>query len=122
MDGIKVTKKGLKAYIKYKLSTNDKWALKALLAVYDSQCEDEQFTGSANRRNGVGFNKVDASQLTVLARRYKRKLCLYPHEMAVVKKKIPKYWEQILNKCDEVKLHSQYRRYVIAQERMIENV
>lgn len=122
MDGIKVTKKGLKAFIKYKLRTDDRWALKALISLYNDQCEDERFTNSSNRRNGIGFNKIDASELTILARRYKRKLCLYPHELGMVKIKIPKYWEQILDKCDRVKLESQYRKYVIAQESLIEGI
>ena len=45
----------------------DKWAVKAIIAIYNLQTESEKRSRSANRLNGVGFSKADADFLSSLA-------------------------------------------------------
>ena len=122
MDGIKITKKGLQAFIKHKIATDDRWALRALVVVYNSQEDDEKLFGSAKKQNGVGFGKIDASIMCVIAERYKRGYGLSPKDMNTVHRRMQKYWRQILDKSDKAKLESQYRKYIIEQEQIIEGI
>ncbi len=120
-DNIKVTKKALQGFIKYKISTNKTWALRALVVIYNDQDEDEKRFNIARKRNNVGFSKVDASEMCILAQKVRRKLTITSDNMNIIHRKMPKYWRQILDKCDRPKLDSLYRKYIIDVERTIES-
>ncbi len=122
MDAIKVTKKGLEAYLKVRLKYRREWALRALYVLYNSQSEHEKFTGHALKKDGVGFNKVDATTLNNIGEFYTRYNYISPKQLEIVHRMIPKYWKQILGLCDKPKLDQLYRRYVIEREREIEGV
>lgn len=104
---MKVTKKSQKQFIKQKLSTNKKWAVNALLKIYDFQTNEEQNVGHTIEHNGVGFSGVDSDFLSSLAEQYLSKGYLSNGQMKYLFKLIPKYWGQILKISDEQKLNKQ---------------
>jgi hypothetical protein len=122
MDGIKITKKGLGEFVKFKLQTDMKWSLRALVVVYEAQDDEEKMYSKASKRNKIGFNKVDAKRLTYIAEHFSRYKFLSEKSIETVQRLIPKYWNQILNVCDTEKLEGQYRRYIVNRETVIEQV
>ena len=120
MEGIKVTKKALKGFIKYKLRTDNQWALRALLFMYGSQTSEEQTYSYSTKRNGKGFDKNDAKKLSVIAECYKRYGKIGEDNLEVIKKSLPKYWEQILNSSDSIKLERAYRNHIVGNEQLVE--
>jgi hypothetical protein len=94
---MKVTQSMIKAYIKNQLATNSIWALKALTTIYARQTADEQATGTTNNLNSVGFSGADAEILSSLAVQYQKWNRLSDKQMAIVFKKMPRYWNQILS-------------------------
>lgn len=55
------------AEIRHKLATNDKWLVRGIVAIYQKQTASERRAKSTHKRNGVGFNSVDAGFLSDLA-------------------------------------------------------
>lgn len=119
---IKITKKALKEFIRYKVSSDDRWALRALIVIYNEQNEDEKLYGVANKQNGRGFGKIDASRMCPLAERYKRKHYLTPYDMITIHRVMKKYSRQLFDLSDKSKLESAYRKHIINHERIIENI
>lgn len=91
-----VTKAQIKEYLKHKLATNPAWALKALTVVAAKQTASEFAVGSTHDLNGVGFGGCDAEILTSFAKQYAQRNTLSPKQMAIVFKKMPRYWGQVL--------------------------
>ena len=91
-----MTKKAKREFLRYKLSTDDKWALRALEVIFDNQTEDEKDSHVTVNENNIGFNKVDADLLSSFAKQYKERGSLSNRQMEVLKKRISKYWKQIL--------------------------
>ena len=120
MDGIKITKKGLQGFIKYMIKTDRRWTLRALIVIYNGQSEEEKRFSASSKRNNMGFNKIDAGRLSKVAERYKRHKCISDGDFTMARALLPKYWEQILNLSNRAVLESQYRKYIITQERIIE--
>ena len=60
-------KEWTRAEIEENIEKYDKWAVKAIIAIYNLQTESEKRSRSANRLNGVGFSKADADFLSSLA-------------------------------------------------------
>lgn len=82
--------------IKQKISTDPKWAERAILALYERQTMDERISQQTNENNGEGFNGADAYILTSFASqliRYKRPLS--PKQLAIAFRKLPKYATQL---------------------------
>jgi hypothetical protein len=122
MDGIKITKKGLLGFIRYKISMDRRWALRSLVVIYNEQEDDEKRFNSASHRNGRGFGKVDANALSAIAERFKRYCSVSEYDMTIIHRRMQKYSEQIYGLCNKPMLESQYRKYIISQERIIEGV
>lgn len=78
------------------ISGSDKQALKALLRIHAEQTKAEQFDKATNCYNGVGFTKADARILSSMADWAKTHGGLTPKQLAVVKRKIPKYAGQLV--------------------------
>lgn len=89
------TKKDRTAYIKKRLSESSIWALRGLVRIYDNQTEDEKDTQSTREHNGIGFTGADAEILSSFAEQYKRRGGLYPKQMAILFKIMPKYAKQL---------------------------
>lgn len=100
------TKVQLKAFIKDKLSHDRRWQVKGLLAIYDHQTNEEQQLKTTNRFNGVGFTGSDARILSSLATFYQRNKYLSEKQIAILSRKMPKYWQQILNISNIDKLNA----------------
>ena len=103
---IKVTKKRISEFVREQLKTNEKWALGALVKIYDFQTEEEQNSGDTNEYNNVGFTGVDGFILSSIAKQYITKGWLSPKQKAIVMKKMSKYTRQIVKISDEDKLKS----------------
>ena len=92
------------AYLKNQLGTNPAWAIKGLVKIYTLQTADEQSTGHTSHDNGVGFSGCDAEILSSFATQVNRGRNLSPKQMAIVFKKMPRYWKQIASFIPEDKL------------------
>jgi len=103
----KLTKSATRTYVKTKLSTSEVWAKAALLKIFDFQTKDEQRYETTSEYNGVGFTGVDGEILTSFAKQLLLKGWLSPKQMTIVKKKMPKYWMQIIKLSDEEVLKAQ---------------
>jgi len=104
---MKVTKEKQKTFLKEKLSSNKKWALRALVKIWEHQTEEEKQIGHTIDYNGVGFSGVDSDILSSFAEQYLEKGYLSKKQMKYVFKLIPKYWKQILTISDKEKLNKQ---------------
>ncbi len=55
--------------IREQITTNDKWLIRGIIAIYNHQTEDEQTVGVTKYNNKIGFSGLDASIMTSLAKR-----------------------------------------------------
>ena len=101
---MKVTQKQIKDFLKNKLATNEIWAKRALIKIFENQTEDEQMSEFTRHNNSVGFSGLDGEFCTSLAKQLIVRKSLSQKQMAYVFKKIPKYWKQILNISDQEKI------------------
>jgi hypothetical protein len=92
---MKVTQVQIRNFLKKQLSTNEAWALRALVKVHEFQTMDEQASGVTREANSVGFSGCDAEFLTSLTRQYLTRGSLSQKQMGFVFKKMPRYWGQI---------------------------
>lgn len=81
------------------LVANDKAAVKALLVIYSRQTQSEQASMATREHNAVGFTATDAEILTSFAEQFKRKGFLSFKQMGLLKKRITKYWKQLLEEA-----------------------
>jgi hypothetical protein len=109
----KLTSIQRKNYIKSMIAVSDKWALRALMLVYDNQTSDEQRGRYVDRINGIGFTKSDARLMSVFAQLHKDK-GLTENQITQVKLRMPKYWRQVLNSCNIIKLDNLIRKSKVA--------
>lgn len=93
-----------KDYIKTQLATNPAWAIRGLVKIYTLQTADEQESDRTSHDNGVGFSGVDANILSSFAKQVNAGRNLSPKQMAIVYKKMPRYWKQIASFIPETKL------------------
>lgn len=91
-------------YVKLKLSTSDAWAKKALVVIYNNQTADEQSNEMTKYHNDIGFSVVDAEILSSFAKQYLAKNWLSTKQMILLKKKIKKYWKQVIAVSNEERL------------------
>lgn len=90
-----------KETIKANLSSNPKWAIRAIEVLYARQTETEKMVKLTEVNNGVGFNGTDAFILSAFAeqiakrRKYNNPVLLSDKQLAIAFKKLPKYWKQI---------------------------
>jgi hypothetical protein len=105
-----ITKKNLSEFIRNKLSTNDKWAKKALLEIYKRQTPVEQESQQTIVHNDIGFSGVDAELLSSYAKQLEASQWLSSKQMLWLKKKIVKYWRQIMEISDKAKLIALYEQ------------
>jgi len=101
---MKITKKLIKEYVREKLSNDETWQRHALLRVYEMQTPGEQQCETTDTDNGVGFTGTDGTILTSIGKQLKYKGSISPKQMAIVKKKMKKYWKQVIAISDQKKL------------------
>lgn len=83
--------------IRSKITTDPSWTIRALLAIYNNQTDDEQFAGTTKYKNNIGFNGVDAEILTSFVKFYQERGFLSAKQIAIAQKKIGKYAKQLLS-------------------------
>lgn len=87
--------------IKSKVSSDPRWATRAIAALYKRQTDDEQGMRITIERNGVGFNGVDAEILSSFAQQILRGRTLLYKQLAIAYKKLPKYAAQLASIAEE---------------------
>lgn len=93
----------IKTYIQSQLATNPAWAIRALVKIYTLQTADEQANGVTSHNNGVGFNGIDSEILSSFATQVNNGRNLSPKQMAIVFRKMPRYWKQVASFIPEDK-------------------
>lgn len=68
-----------------------------MMRVYSHQTDDEQRAEDVRYHNGRGFRVQDARILTSFCKFYETRGFLTPKQMAVVRRKMPKYVRQLTN-------------------------
>ena len=86
----------IKILVKQVLGLNAAVAQWALLRVYDNQHECEQLSGESTEQNGQGFTKYDSEILTSISQFLQNRRFLTAKQMAIVHRRIPKYWRQVV--------------------------
>ena len=92
----KVTKGELVEFLRNMLTTNERWAIGALMRIYDNQTSSEQVGADTHALNGIGFTVGDAHLLTKFAEWYKSHGWLSPKQMKWVYAKMGKYTGQLM--------------------------
>ena len=95
-----ITKKQQITFLKKQLSSNKKWALKALIRIYQFQTDSEQTCGETIEENGVGFSGSHSVILSGIANQVIRYNSISNKQLAIVHRIIPHYARQILNISD----------------------
>lgn len=85
-----------KEYIQEKIKTENAWTIRTLQIVFANQTPDEQETQEANHQNGKGFGKIDSQILSDFHLQMTTRKFLSPKQMDICKKRLPKYWNQVL--------------------------
>ena len=106
-DPNRITIKDRRDYVKYMLANNEGWALRAIQKIFERQTFDEQQSEATHHLNQMGFTGVDAEFLSSVAKQFSKYNRLSPKQMYFVKKKMPKYWMQIIEIADKPKLDAQ---------------
>jgi hypothetical protein len=105
-----MSKKDLIEHLRQRLANNDRWALRALIRIYQNQTADEQSKDATIERNGIGFSGPDAEILSSFARQYLRRRSLSPKQMNLLQRKIPSYARQIVQCSDTARLEAAFSR------------
>ena len=114
------TKKMTLAYLRDRISRDNKWALRALNVIYENQTYEEQSTEQTKEHNNIGFSSFDASFLTSLQ---KADGALTLRQLACLRNKIKKYSEQIYSIITEQnleKLHGYVIRDVVLNPKPVQ--
>ena len=90
-------KKEMIAYLKYKLSTDKRWCLRALEVIFDKQTEEEKRDNVTKSFNRMGFTSFDAEILTNICLFYLKNGFISNKQLAICLKVMPKYAKQLLN-------------------------
>ena len=91
-----ITKKELKDYIQKRLH-EDTQAIRTLLMICKRQTPTELQAERTVLHNSIGFTGVDAAILTSFAKQYQTRNFLSPKQLVILKKKIVKYWQQVID-------------------------
>lgn len=86
--------------LRHLLATDERWAKRALVRIYNAQTQDEKSNSETYYENGVGFNGSDARLLTKIAKWYLDKDYIGAGYMKIVHDRIQKYASQIFGLPD----------------------
>ena len=106
----KITQKERQNFIKAKLQSDSRWAIRALEIVYSRQTDSEKNMQQTVEDNGVGFTGIDAEILTSFGNQVKQGRTLSNKQLAILMRKMHKYWKQVLSVMDMSKLETLMRR------------
>jgi hypothetical protein len=94
----------IRDFVKKQLCTNKKWALHALEVIAANQTSVEFENEQTTERNNIGFNGRDAKILTSFAKQYETRKYLSENQMRALYSMMPKYWQQVVNAANQIKL------------------
>lgn len=97
-----------KSRVQALVAGNDTAAVRALLVVYSRQTSAEQSQHATTDLNGIGFTGADAEILSSFASFFSKRGFLSPNQLAILKKKIGKYWKQLLAEIESKGLPVSY--------------
>ena len=103
-----MSKKDLIEQLRQRLAHNDRWALRALVRIYQNQTDDERSREATIERNGIGFTGPDAEIMTSFARQYQRRGCLSAKQMIILRRRMPAYARQIVSHSDTTRLEAAF--------------
>lgn len=83
--------------IREKVGTDQRWAERAILAIYKNQTSEEQAIGDTKVHNSIGFTGTDGYILSSFATQLLRGRTLSEKQLTIAFKKMPKYAGQL---CD----------------------
>ena len=92
----RLTQKQWKQELQALLLVSDKALDKALITIHEAQPAIEKVSEEAILDDGIGFNKFDAPILNGFAKQLLSTGSLSDAQRAVVRKKMPKYWRQLM--------------------------
>lgn len=90
------SQKQWEAYLKDLLKTNDQALLKSIVLVYNNQTDEEKNKGESIEDNCIGFSKIDAKEMSDIAKKIKAGKALTKGELAKSRNKMQKYWKQLM--------------------------
>jgi hypothetical protein len=91
-----MTKKDTLTALQQKLAYDARWAIRALLAIFKNQTEDEKDAAAVKDYNEKGFRCMDAEILTSFARQVHNRRELSGKQMTVVHRLMPRYARQLM--------------------------
>jgi len=89
-----------KESIQLLLDKSDQAVYNGLMRIYNRQTRDEQNYQETRDWNTIGFTGVDGNIMSSYAEFYKKTGFLTPKQLTIARKKMKKYWRQLL---DEMK-------------------
>lgn len=90
--------------VRGKLATNENWAIRAMVKIYEcNQTWEEQSSEQTFDDNGIGFNGLDANILSSFAKQVQSGRTMSQKQMAIIMKKMKKYARQVLDFIPEEK-------------------
>lgn len=97
----------VKGFLKGKLSTDKRWACRAVVKLYERQTESEKIVGMTQEHNSVGFSGTDSEFLSSIAEKLNQGWNMTEKQMTYIFKLVPKYWAQVwsmipTNKQEEI--------------------
>jgi hypothetical protein len=90
-----------KEFIKTMLLSNSNWLYRGIVAIFNKQTAEEKAAETTKDDNGVGFNGVDAYMLSSFAKQIIQGRTLSPKQLAIARKKMPKYAGQLIQIAKE---------------------
>lgn len=121
------------SYLKNLIKTNDKALYKSIILIYEMQTDKERYIGESKEENGIGFAKVDAKEMSDIAKKIKQGNKLTSGEIAKSRNKMQKYWKQLMiiskrqmKEAEDAKLNEEFDKLneelAIAQEEQNEKL
>ena len=98
--------------------TNEENLKKCILKIYEFQTNEEKKYHIAKEENELGFNKVDAEEMSKIAEKLLRGEELTKCELAKSKNKMLKYWKQIMYVCKDSLKKSEERQKALEQAKI----
>lgn len=84
--------------VRGKLETNEKWAIRAMVKIYEcNQTWEEQSCEQTVDDNGIGFNGLDANILSSFAKQVQAGRTMSQKQMSIIMKKMKKYARQVID-------------------------
>jgi hypothetical protein len=84
-----------KSAILQKLMTNNRWLMRAVVAIYEKQTDNERAEDKTVEQNGIGFNAIDANIMSSFARQIQDTGSLSRRQLDIARTKMKKYCGQL---------------------------